>query len=81
MQEFSENTGQKWIVSPYLNVATEETNVGTNLIENLLRLSTYGMLSLEFKPVILGLVKEETEYPELTQKLESRMCNICDKEQ
>ncbi|CAH1107963.1 unnamed protein product [Psylliodes chrysocephalus] len=68
VQETLEKTGQRWILNPFLNAATNEVNLSTKLKENMLELSTDGMLHLEFKSVNLDTfwLKRKTEYPELT---------------
>ena len=68
LQEISDNTGQRWILNPFLNVAINESNLTTKLKENLLELSAAGMLHLEFKSENLDTfwLKRKTEYPELT---------------
>lgn len=67
-QELSENTGQRWVINPFLNAAIGEASLATNLKENLLELSADGMLHLEFKSVNLDTfwLKRKSEYPELT---------------
>ncbi|CAH1109770.1 unnamed protein product [Psylliodes chrysocephalus] len=66
VQETSENTGQRWILNPFLNAAINEVNLPTKLKENLLELSADGML--HFKSVNLDTfwLRRKTEYPELT---------------
>lgn len=50
VQEFSRNAGQRWIIKPFLNTIAVETSFETNLNENVLELSGYGMLpTLQFK--------------------------------
>lgn len=68
VQEISDNTGQRWILNPFLNAAINEANLATKLKENLLELSADGMLHLEFKSENLDTfwLKRKTEYPELT---------------
>lgn len=68
LQEISDNTGQRWILNPFLNAAINEANLATKLKENLLELSADGMLHLEFKSENLDTfwLKRKTEYPELT---------------
>lgn len=68
LQEISDNTGQRWILNPFLNAAINEANLATKLKENLLELSADGMLHLEFKSENLDTfwLKRRTEYPELT---------------
>lgn len=68
VQEISVNTGQRWILNPFLNAAINEANLATKLKENLLELSADGMLHLEFKSENLDTfwLKRKTEYPELT---------------
>lgn len=68
VQEISDNTGQRWILNPFLNAAINEANLAAKLKENLLELSADGMLHLEFKSENLDTfwLKRKTEYPELT---------------
>lgn len=49
LQEISDNTGQRWILNPFLNAAINEANLATKLKENLLEPSADGMLHMEFK--------------------------------
>ncbi|XP_071053350.1 zinc finger BED domain-containing protein 5-like [Onthophagus taurus] len=68
VQKISINTGQRWILNPFLNAAINEANLATKLKENLLELSADGMLHLKFKSENLDTfwLKRKTEYPELT---------------
>lgn len=67
-QEISENTGQRWIINPFLNAAINEASLPNKLKENLLEISADGMLHLEFKSSNLDTfwLMRKTEYPELT---------------
>ncbi|CAG4963140.1 unnamed protein product [Colias eurytheme] len=68
LQEISKNTGQRWILNPFLVACINEANLTTKLKEKLLDLSADGMLELEFKSVNLDTfwLKRKSEYPELT---------------
>ncbi|XP_050547005.1 zinc finger BED domain-containing protein 5-like [Daktulosphaira vitifoliae] len=67
VQEISDNNGQRWILNPFLNAVINEANLPTKLKENLLELSTDGMLHLEFKSVNMDTFwcRRKTECPEI----------------